>query len=739
MVAFILITICGVALFLRQNRQEALLFEQSRMLASLVFATAPINQELRETNTTLASDAQRLVLFDAAGHDIHTPRDANVLREALIQQVSTLPSAISMSVLDSNGNWIISSRYSRLPAIPHNNKRPIWHAALRTASSQSFVLAPADSPTVGLSSIVVGRPSRAADGRILGAILAFLSVDELERSFSNMTRVGTQISLARPDGTVLVGLPQSASRIPDWMLPLWRDALQKGTGDFKATDPNGKIWLVAVSGSSDATLVFTAVNPADAVLKNLKQYEWTVMATTAIGLCVAIALFGLWLRQTGLTHQKAAVAIAAREQLLRTLSHDPVTQLFNRAGLEQAWRRGSPSGPAISIHFIGIDRFQTIQNVLGHAVTEQMLALLAGRLRGIIGPCNLAARIDSGEFCVVQYAGQTDTLASEIQRRLSERYRLGERDFLLGVSIGVVELNDAAEHEAIAPLLRDGSTAMYRARLGGVGRYCKFDPQADRASQEKILIEQELRAAVGTDQLYMVYQPIYHLASDRVAGFEALMRWNNPTRGLVPPDIFIPIAESAGLLLPVESMVKRSPLRAASDWADDLFVSINCSAIEFRDQTLAQRVRKRLLETGVDARRCFIELTESALVEDDETVLAVMEELREIGVRLALDDFGTGHAGLSYLHRFPFDRIKIDKSFVQAMNQTPVAAAIVDATMALSRQLNLQVVAEGVETRAHLDQLRAMGCTYVQGYLIGRPMDENEIAPFLQRFTLAAA
>jgi EAL domain-containing protein (putative c-di-GMP-specific phosphodiesterase class I) len=326
-------------------------------------------------------------------------------------------------------------------------------------------------------------------------------------------------------------------------------------------------------------------------------------------------------------------------------------------------------------------------------------------------------------------------LAQAIGQRLGEPYQFSGRNIILGVSIGIVDVDGRDDWPG---LLRDASTAMHRAKLGGIAGICWFEPSKDGSLQERLLLEQELRSAIGTDQLYMMYQPILHLGTGRIAGFEALMRWQSPTRGQIAPDVFIPLAEASGLLLPIERMVRNSPMAAAVTWPQDLSVSINCPAFEFRDPTLPRRMRERLRQTGFSAHRCFIEITESALLEEDEVVLAVMNEIKQMGVRLAIDDFGSGHASLGYLHRFPFDRIKIDKSLVQAMDRSAGAAAIVEATMALGQRLGLELVAEGVETRGQLESLRRLGCTHAQGYFIGRPMDECDIPDFLVQFSGAS-
>lgn len=274
---------------------------------------------------------------------------------------------------------------------------------------------------------------------------------------------------------------------------------------------------------------------------------------------------------------------------------------------------------------------------------------------------------------------------------------------------------------------------MNRARGLGHGKHCVYDGSLDRAAKEKLAIERELPLAIGTDELFMVYQPIYGFDRDTIVGFEALMRWNSSKLGNVSPAKFIPIAESEGLLQPIEKMVARPPLHAAASWPTDISISINASAIEFKDRAFAEKVRASLARAGIDSKRLIVEVTESAMIEDDEVALSVMREVKALGVKFALDDFGTGYASLSYLHRFPFDRLKIDMSLVRELN-SPSAVVIVEAALAIAYRFGIEVVAEGVEFDWQFEKLRGLGCHYIQGYLIGKPMPEEEVHSFLAGF-----
>lgn len=723
----------GIALLLRAELGQMRLNERVRARESISLVASSITELCQDIDRSLAEDVQRLVVYDAVGNDIHLLALRHALRETLIQQTAWLPSVISMSIFDSDGQWIISSRFNQLPAVSYNPKRPIWNTALRAPSDRSFMIGPEASPALGMPSMTIARAARAPDGRMLGAILAFVSTDDLKKTFGVGSKLSSLILLSLPDGAGIVSTSQNVQRVPAWMQGQWKETLRVGGSYFRVKDDAGEYWLVAVSGTGESRMIVTSITSEKAALAEFRQYAHTVVSLSLIALGLVLGVFGLWLRQRWMTHQNVLAIDAARERLIQSLSRDPATQLLNRAGFEQRLReRGRVQNP-VALHLIGIGRFQTIKDTLGHAMADMLLLQIADRLRRSACSNGLIARVGGEDFCVAQYTDDPESIAQGVLQSLSTPFMLGDRDFLIAVSVGIIDASRADDWNG---LLRDAGTAMYRARSEGHNGFCWFDAAIDRPAQTRLALEQDLRAAIGTDQLYMVYQPIYDLAAGRVTGFEALMRWKHPVHGHIGPDFFIPLATAAGLMLPIERVVKQPPLAAAAGWPEDICVSINYPAYEFKDPSLPSRVQERLHITGVASHRCIIEVTESAMLEEDAIVVSVMQELKRIGVRLALDDFGTGYASMSYLARFPFDRIKIDKGFIAAMETSEVAAAIVDATMALSRKLNLEVVAEGVETNSQMARLREMGCQYVQGYLISRPMEAVDISDFLKQFSL---
>jgi predicted signal transduction protein with EAL and GGDEF domain len=303
---------------------------------------------------------------------------------------------------------------------------------------------------------------------------------------------------------------------------------------------------------------------------------------------------------------------------------------------------------------------------------------------------------------------------------------------IIGTSIGIAMA--PADGNEPDQLLRNADMALYRAKADGRGTYHFFQPEMDAQMQERRKLELDLRKALLAEQFELYYQPLVDVASGEVSGFEALIRWNHPERGLVPPDAFIPVAEEIGLIVPLGDWVLKQACREAATWPGKLTVAVNLSAVQFRNQMLALSVVSALGQSGLAASRLELEITESVLLQDDRSVLDALHQLRDLGVRICMDDFGTGYSSLSYLRSFPFDKIKIDRSFISELGKGNDAVAIVRAVLELGSSLGMTTTAEGVETEQQVDILRAEGCMQLQGYLFSRPIPAPQIAPLLQQF-----
>lgn len=416
------------------------------------------------------------------------------------------------------------------------------------------------------------------------------------------------------------------------------------------------------------------------------------------------------------------------ERLRFVAHHDDLTQLANRPvfhdRLASAMAGTSVTEAGLALLYLDLDGFKLINDSLGHEAGDQLLAAVATRLRAVIGPRDTVARIGGDEFAIIQPAtGQPQAaarLADRVLATIRQPFTLDGHRAMVGVSIGVaVHPRDGDTPDL---LLRSADTALYRAKEAGRNTYRLFEPAMGVRQQERLLIEQELKVAIAGQQFDLAYQPICDAASLEVLGFEALLRWRHPQRGQIEPGRFVPLAETTGLIVPLGRWVLEHACQEAVAWSTPASVSVNLSPRQFRQPDLPQQIAAILHRTGLAPERIDLEVTEGLLLDDSGLVLNNMRALREQGIRITLDDFGTAYASLSYLRRFPFDRIKIDKSFVQGMCDDDATLAIVETILTLSSRLNLAVVAEGVETPSQLDATRALGCRLVQGFFTGRPM-----------------
>ena len=436
---------------------------------------------------------------------------------------------------------------------------------------------------------------------------------------------------------------------------------------------------------------------------------------------------------------------AAEAKITHLAYHDGLTGLANRLllhdRLDHALAQAARVGEVMAVLCLDLDRFKAVNDTLGHAAGDVLLRKVADRLRECVRASDTIARIGGDEFVVVQVnAHQPNgavTLADRIIEHICAPYDLEGQRASIGTSVGISFYpQDGA---TAGELMKHADVALYRAKSSGRGRFCAYEPGMDQALREREALERDLREAVGTAQLEMHYQPLVSCGQDEaITGFEALMRWTHPARGAVPPGEFIPLAESCGLIVALGRWALETACREAAGWPGGLRVAVNLSPAQFRADDVPLMVADVLARTGLAADRLELEVTEGLFLRDTAHVLGFLTRLKELGVRLALDDFGTGYSSLGYLRRFPFDRLKIDRSFVKALADDHGARAIVQAILAMSRSLNLDVTAEGVETPQQLALLQEQSCGTVQGFLLGRPMRAAVVPGFLHDAGLQA-
>ncbi|BBF91573.1 putative bifunctional diguanylate cyclase/phosphodiesterase [Blastochloris tepida] len=424
---------------------------------------------------------------------------------------------------------------------------------------------------------------------------------------------------------------------------------------------------------------------------------------------------------------------------------DPLTGLGNRLMFQErlaefAARRDAKAG-AVAVLTIGLGRFKDIRESLGHPVGDALQRLVADRLRQVLGPDDLAARFGGDEFGLIQ-AGRPQpqsaaALADRVIDLLGRPYVVEGHLLNTPVNVGIA-LMPAGEGDG-SLTLRGADLALCRARDAGHGTFRFFEAAMDDQVQTRRRLELDLRRALAMREFVLLYQPQLNLASHEITGFEALLRWHSPRHGVVPPSVFIPLAEEFGLIGAIGEWVIRTACREAAGWERPLSVAVNVSAAQFGASNLVPVVLSALGESGLDPRRLELEITESVLLKDDGSVLDVLRMVRRIGVHVSMDDFGTGYSSLSRLHSFPFDKIKIDQTFVRVQPNDTSATAIVRAISALGRSLGIATIAEGVETAEQFDRVAAAGCTDVQGYLISPPVPADRIADVMREHSASPA
>ena len=429
----------------------------------------------------------------------------------------------------------------------------------------------------------------------------------------------------------------------------------------------------------------------------------------------------------------------AEARIFHMARHDALTDLPNRTlfreQMEQALRRVG-RGEQIAVLCLDLDHFKDVNDFLGHPVGDDLLKAVALRLGGCIRESDTLARLGGDEFAIVQAAAgeqpaASAALASRIVDCLSAPYEIHGHNLITGTSIGIaLAPADGADPDQ---LLKNADLALYRAKQDGRGTYRFFEAAMDARAQARRLLELELRAAIARGEFELHYQPIQDVGSRAVTAAEALVRWNHPLRGTIMPNDFIPLAEQTGLIVPLGDWVLKAACAEAATWSRDVRIAVNVSAVQFKNRHILASVTDALTGSGLPADRLELEITESLLLQDSEATLATLHALRDMGVRISMDDFGTGYSSLSYLRSFPFDKIKIDQSFIHELATRDDAMAIVRAITALGRSLGIATTAEGVETKEQLAMLQSEGCTEAQGYLFSPPRPARDIERLVGR------
>jgi diguanylate cyclase (GGDEF)-like protein len=490
-------------------------------------------------------------------------------------------------------------------------------------------------------------------------------------------------------------------------------------------DFNGR-WTIAVTG---ATAV-SGISPA---------LQGVIIAGAGAVITLLLSLLILTLSRS----RERALAMVAEKtgQLRHQALHDALTGLPNRVlaidRADQMLARARRADQPIAVLYIDVDGFKHINDTFGHAVGDTFLKSVAARLETVVRAGDTAARLAGDEFVVLLEASTLDVgpelVAQRVLDVLREPYDLNDeigRDLSVTASIGVAY----GQHETAEELLADADVALYAAKEAGRNRYVTYESGMQTAAQDRITLEMDLADAIAAEELFLVYQPTFDLKSERTTGVEALLRWRHAERGVIGPDVFIPIAERSGLILPIGRWVLHSATLQAAEWRAqgyELSVSVNVSGRQLDHDELVDDVRSALLESGLDPSALTVEITETALMKDPDATARRLNAIKQLGVRVAVDDFGTGYSSLAYLRQFPVDTLKIDRAFVQGIASSKESAALIQTLIELGKALNLETLGEGIEDLAQLEHLQRARCDSGQGFLFARPLEADALTEFL--------
>ncbi len=391
-------------------------------------------------------------------------------------------------------------------------------------------------------------------------------------------------------------------------------------------------------------------------------------------------------------------------------------------------------GESIAVLSLDLDHFKAVNDTLGHPIGDLLLQAAAERMRGCIRGEDVAARLGGDEFAIVQvpsgHAADVTALAARLIEVVGAPYDLDGHQVVVGISVGIA----LAESDDDEPdvLMKNADLALYRAKADGGGVYRFFEIAMDARMQARRVLELDLRKAIVNGEFELCYQPIVNVKTDQITSFEALIRWHHPERGMIAPLDFIPVAEETGLIVTIGEWVLRQACNEAALWPCDVTVAVNVSPAQFKSKNLVPMVISALAASGLPARRLELEITEMVLVQETDGAFAILHQFRDLGIKIAMDDFGTGYSSLGYLRSFPFDKIKIDQSFIRDLPTQKDSVAIVRAVVGLSSSLGITTIAEGVETKEQLASVTAEGCNEVQGYLYSWPKPAADVARILR-------
>ncbi|WP_414475946.1 putative bifunctional diguanylate cyclase/phosphodiesterase [Microvirga sp. M2] len=683
------------------------------------------------------------VLRDVAGRIPQTCLTANefdgfaasqATKAVLVGAAHSLSQIIRIDLVNARGRIVGTSN-------PHPMSDPIYltdtsyYQDLSTDPSLiSYLSEPRRIPATGRKIFSLALKIKDAEGNFLGIIVSMIDLDHLEGIYEKRLKTRSlAATFYRRDGIILLHSPKPERALgrriwrPD--TPLHRMIAKNSPTLIRDSSwIDGKEQLIALHPLAHYSGGI-AVSRAVSEIMAGRRLEARLIRFIAYLMDIAIDTTSL----LGLRHVKTGILRAASESYLSR--HDVLTRLPNRLLFAEELKRmfltSHRSGTGFALHFLDLERFKDINDNHGHAVGDEVIQTVARRLRGRLRKSDFVARIGGDEFAVIQRPlvgrQQVVDLITAIQAAMRVPCTAGNTEVEAALAIGVAVA--PSDGKTSTELMRSADIALYAAKSDTDSNYRFYDPGIKDSRAERRALEGALRSAHENKEFVLFYQPILDLATNRIWGCEALVRWNHPVKGMVTPLEFIPTAEESGLIGSIGDWILDEACSAAMTWDLPLKVAINLSPVQFKRRDVFASVKKALAASGMPARRLVLEITESVKLTEEAT--ATLKRLKALGVSIALDDFGTGYASMSYLRSFPFDKIKIDQSFVRGMTGSPDSRAIIKATIGLANDLKMSTTAEGVETEEQLNALRLAGASQAQGYFIAKPMSRDAIAAFI--------
>ncbi|MGD9783856.1 MAG: EAL domain-containing protein [Hyphomicrobiaceae bacterium] len=694
------------------------------MVRAMAQETANLALVFEQSTDRTASEIDRILKYlrssyERNGHKADWP--------TLVQEEFTFSKrTVQIAVIDRTGMMITSSKML-FPEKPIDlSDREHFRVHKASGTDELFISRPVLGRASHRWSVQFTRPFRDSSGAFAGVLVVSLDPDYLTRSFGSLM-VGEDggLAIVGTDGIVRAGagiysdllgqpLPREAEANP---------AVRDSSGILETIRETASGPLITASRQGRDFPLKAVITRSDA-----PQYiAWrkSRQAYVAGGGLLTFAVLAV-----------LAASIFRRRRIEKRLSflasYDPLTRLLNRtefahrlAALINDRRRATP----FALHLIDLDNFKDVNDTYGHPIGDAVLVAVGQRLRRCVRQRDMVARLGGDEFAVIQLdvsrSEHAEALGERLCRELAKPHEIEGVRVEGGASIGILaDCDDARDSDQ---LMRSADLALYAVKNGGGGNFRIYDDRMNEEARARREIEIGLRAAIVGDQLEIHYQPINSIAERSVTGVEALIRWRHPVKGLIPPGMFIPVAEQTGLIVEIGSWVLQRACVDIAECSPNLSLSVNVSAIEFRDSDVAASVESALRVSGLPPSRLIIEITESLLMKKDSTTLRQLEQIRQLGVRVALDDFGTGYSSLSYLQTYAIDIIKIDQTFVRALGQNKHSRSIIDVITSLARCMGMTTVAEGVETEDQLSTLAAIGCDKAQGYFFSKPRPLREL------------